>query len=355
MGRILIIDSNNCVARYNHVFSDALNRDGFPIGGLFGIVQAARKFLAANADHDAVVCVVDSGVPEWRMQVAPEYKAQRAGDRKTAEEEQIFQNYRLQVKHVRNVIRHAGLGFARAKGWEGDDAIAGLTEHRFRDRGCTILSTDKDFTELADGKRVQVYDPMHNCFMEPNPWYLLERCLDPKQSDNLDGVPGVGEVGAAAAVQLWRYHAEATKEPEKVFHRTSRPAMEDFLTWCEYAAQWGVTQEQMRGMDSTVRKPLQAAIAKMSPDEKKACKAAAKIVPCAQKVRDNYQVTCLRSIARRCHEATQLSVEPADKAAFKDMAHAYGLNPVLEDMSVIWPTFERLDNAGLLPEAAAHG
>ncbi len=353
MGKVLLVDGNNLVARYNHVYYPSKNPDGLSVGGLFGVVQGVRRFLAEHSDHTAVVMVVDRGVPAWRFTVCPEYKQQRAGDRKTPEDEAMYQAYKEQIPHVRNIVRHTGIGFARAKGWEGDDVLAGLALHRFADRECTIYSSDRDFIELADD-RVKVYNPLDLAWVPADPFYLVERCMDPKKSDNLDGVPGVGAVGAAAAVQLWQAHNEVAGAER--FLRSSRKALEDFLRWCEHVSQWGLTQKQLDAIEDKDRRNLiRGHIAQMSKDEKQACKAAAKVVPHRDKMMANYQVTCLRSIARRAHEATALDVEPADQAEFKAMMRAYHLRQVMEDMSAVWPVFARLDCSWMTPQGAQRG
>ena len=354
MGRVLLVDGNNLLYRYHDTMPDAYGPVCY-VGGLHGLVAGVRKFLAMNDDHDAVVYVVDKGVPAFRAEVCPEYKQQRR-EQKTPEEQLQFDRYKEQVRHTRNIVRHTGCAYAYAKGWEGDDTIAALTLRIMKHEGITIYSSDRDYVELVDGDRVKLFSPIKNIWEEANPFYSLERCLDPKQSDNLDGVPGVGKIGAAAAVQCWQFHAAHADVP-KFAHSTGK-ALEDFLLWCDQHAQFGLTQEQVAEIpDRTDRKAMKDAISAMSKDERAACKAAAKVVLHKDKVRANYECTSLRWAGKLCEPDVRVRVEPPDREAFIEVLKTYRIMSILGDMSSVWPVFQRLDCGRLAPamEGVSHG
>ena len=337
MGRTLIIDGNNLVHRYHDVYHDARNSRGQYVGGLYGLLMGVRRFMGANHDHDSVIYTVDKGCPAWRRELCPEYKAQREDARQTQEEKEHYLRYKEQVKHVRHVVRHTGCGFAWAPGWEGDDVIAALVQRRLADRDVTIYSTDNDYIELADGGRVRMYRPGKDKedWVVPQPFYVIERCADPKGSDNLDGAPGVGKVKASVAVQMWLRDA-ALSRPGGQWTASSAAAMNDFLNWCEYRAPSAKNEEHL---------------AAMSKDERVGVKAAAIIHRHRAKMVANYQATSLRYVAKKCDPEMQIAVDQPDRAAFVEMLRAYELRPILEDMTAIWPVFERLNNAWLADRA----
>ncbi len=328
MGRVLLIDGNNALSRYQNVYTEAKSPNGLPIGGLYGMLEGVKRFMLENPDHTSVVFVVDAGVPAWRKALAPEYKAQREAKR-TPKEEQIHKDSRAQVPHVRPVTRWLGCGFARADGWEGDDVIGALTERRFADRGVTIYSSDRDFIELVDGKRVKLYNAIEKVWRPADTNYLFERLLDPKESDNLDGVRGIGEVGAGFIV---RFFTEKIMAGMGVSAPRGKAALEAFLEMCRLIAEKGADK-------------------KADKETKKLCKLASLITPMADKVRANYKVTCLRRSAKACD--TVIKVSPFDGNKFDEIAREYGMRPIREDMRMFKTVFGRLDHSWLVPTPKA--
>lgn len=355
MGKVLLIDSNNLVHRYHDVMPDARGPVCYT-GGLYGLIAGVRKFLLDEPDHDAVVFVVDKGVPSWRFDLCPEYKQQRRD--KSPEDQLHYDRYKEQVKHTLQVVGHTGCAYAYAKGWEGDDVIAALTLRRLKHEQITIYSSDRDYIELVDDKRVRLFSPIKKLWEPAAPFYSIERCLDPKQSDNLDGVPGVGKVGAEKAVQCWLFDQEHARPPEQRFTHATGKALADFLLWCEHHAQWGLTQEQVKQIaDKDERKAMRAQLEAMGKDAHEACKVAARVVNHQDKIAKNYECTSLRWAAKRCDPAVKMKVYPRDREAFIEMTKTYGLLPLRVDLPSTWPVFERLNNDRLVetPELAAHG
>ncbi len=338
MGRVLVVDGNNAVSRGANAYPKAENPDGFPIGGLYGLVKYVRRFLADHDDHDSVAVVVDRGVPDFRKRICPEYKAQREADRrKDPEVERIYAAYKRQVKHVGHIARACGFAYARASGWEGDDLIGALALCRFRDRGVTIMSSDNDFIEIADGDRVRLYNPMKACYAEPNPTYLFERLLDPKASDNLDGVPGIGPAKAAILVGAWRDMWPEMRKNQP-FKAKDRIDLGEFIGWCEYAAGCPVSKDK---------------------SEAKVQKLASMVVARQDKVVANYKVACIRRIAARCDAEIRLDVPGSfSRSEFKSVMRDYGMLPLLQDLSAYAPAFDRLDHSWMSatpPASAAAG
>lgn len=328
---MLIVDGNNAISRGTHAWPRAQTPEGLPIGGLYGTVRFIANFLADNPDHTYVVLAIDAGCPEFRRRLCPEYKAQRADKRRQdPEQERIYAAYKQQVRHARHIARGLGIAFAKAPGFEGDDVIAGLVLRTLRDRDVTIFSSDRDFIELVDGKRVKQYTAKDHTWIAPEPTYLFERLLDPKQSDNLDGVRGIGEKKAALLVRAWAEAWEATHAPSAPFAADTMPALDDFLAWCQHIqGQRAETKEQ-------------AALQKL----------AAAVVPAAEKLRNNYKVTCLRRVSRAASEATELVAYPFDPAVMREMFRAYAMEPLLQDFAGYRTVYSRLVNE-CIPQAEA--
>ncbi len=338
MGKVLLVDSNNAVSRGTHAWPRAANAEGLPIGGLYGTARFICNFLADNPDHTYVVLAVDAGCPEFRRRLCPEYKGQREAKRRTdPEQERIYAAYKQQVRHVRHLAAGLGIGFAKAPGYEGDDVIAGLALRTLRDHEVTVYSSDRDFIELVDGKRVRQYTAKDHEWIKAEPTYLFERLLDPKESDNLDGIRGIGEKKAALLLAAWARDYEATHDPAVPFAANTMEALDSFLSWCAY-----IQDKQPNTKDQATLQKLAAMVAPA--DATLAAERAAK-------VRANYKVTCLRRISRAAAEATEVVAYPHDPKTMRDMFRAYGMEPLLQDFAGYRTVYGRLKN-DCIPEAA---
>lgn len=259
-----------------------------------------RAFLARES-HDAVVASIDWGMPKFRKQVCPEYKAQRHDVPKPPDEEERYRRYKKQMEVVHEVLCPLGIATARAKDWEGDDVLAALALHRLKEHRITVYSTDRDFVQLVDGKRIKMFDHNRDEWRDPDPFFCLKRCLDPKASDNLDGVPGIGPKKADRIVKEWE---------ETLEERPSAGAtVSTFIEWCA-----------TRPKD----------------------KVASAIVAEQQKVRANWKCTHLPTTAKECDAALKFRRFPPDAAAFKEVCATYNLAPLLEDFRSVWLPFSRL-------------
>lgn len=280
------------------VFPRAVTPHGLPIGGIFGLIKQIRNFLAAEP-QDAIIFAQDWGRPAYRSELCPEYKAQREKER-SPEEELMYQAYKQQCTYVHEVIGHLGMITARAQNWEGDDVIAALALQRFPDDQITILSSDKDFVQLVDGLRVHFYDLTTTSYLGGDPRYLLKRCLDPKVSDNLDGVPGVGP-----------------KKAEWLCDKANVTTPDSLVAWCATHA----ADDQLK---EGQRKIVNAVLAEQ------------------QKVRANWQCTNLGHSAPNCDKELKFRRRTPDKQAFVAACREYHLRPVLEDLASVWAPYSRL-------------
>ena len=306
---ILLVDGNNLIARNNYVFSQAQTPEGFPIGGIFGAIKQVRNFAAANP-VSSIVFALDAGLPAFRRQVCPEYKGQRSAER-DPEAERMHARYRQQVDACHHLLKPLGVVTARAPDWEGDDTIAALAFGRFVDREVVVYSSDRDFNQLiTPDDRVRFYDINSANWAVYDPDFMLKRCLDPKDSDNLDGVPGIGNKKADALFDAFRDAHIGIKIDTQTLE-----GLESFLVWCTATASAG---------------------------QHKLFKLCAKVTESQQKVRANFQCTNLRAIVPQVVPALKFRRTVPDKAAFKVACDTYHLRSLLEELSSLWPVFDRL-------------
>jgi DNA polymerase-1 len=174
---------------------------GVPTNAIYAFVGMIRKLIASE-NPDNLIVVFDSRGPSFREEISREYKAQRPA---------MPDNLSLQVPFVKEIIDAMGLPVVEKEGFEADDIIATITEHlKTRDNVMTFIVTgDKDMMQLV-GDRVRILDSMKNVvigeaevtekFGVPprNVVDYLSLCGD--TSDNIPGVPGIGEKTARELV-----------------------------------------------------------------------------------------------------------------------------------------------------------
>src|SRR5687767_12658984 len=161
-----------------------------------------RKLLREE-QPDAVAMVMDAPGPGFRREIFSAYKATR-----DAQPEELSQ----QIPLARELAAAWRIPLLEVPGWEADDVIATLVAEAPPDVEVVIVSTDKDLMQLASD-RVVLLDTMKDKRIGPAeveerfgvpPAQLLDvRALVGDHSDNIPGVRGIGEKGAAELLRTW--------------------------------------------------------------------------------------------------------------------------------------------------------
>jgi len=206
--KIFIVDGNN-LAHMGHgrqPMTHEGERTEVAYLGLSMMVNNLNKF---NPDRVAVVW--DGGKDERRMRLAPEYKGQRRQDL-TPAEKQEWELFFKQMENLQDVFQKLGVPQFKCSGREADDVIYSLIEMINRKvdgvADFIVMSTDKDFFQLlAEFDNVVIWNPVKkeewfSAKFESEygfdvEWYLDFKALVGDPSDNLKGVKGIGEKGAA--------------------------------------------------------------------------------------------------------------------------------------------------------------
>lgn len=162
------------------------------------------------------VYVVLEGKPVQRYELLPEYKATRKveeSDPKYAELQKFFEQKNkivelLSTRFPVSVIRHPTS--------ECDDTIFNLVEHSSTAVPWTIVSNDSDFTQLLQQfPHVKIWNPIKKSYAEaPADYdYVTWKALRGDGSDNIPGIPGVGDKTAT----------DLASDPEKLAKFLSDP------------------------------------------------------------------------------------------------------------------------------------
>ena len=208
--KLMALDGNSLAYRaFFALPTDMVTANGQVTNAIYGFTS---MLLTLMRDHkpDGVVVVFDRKEPTFRHEAAPEYKAQRE-----TQPDILYQ----QLDLIREMLKKMGIEAIDAAGFEGDDLIATIADRALKSGDDLIIVTgDRDNYQLVADPHIRVlYNKRgvsdYALYDEAG---IFERTgVTPKQyaeyaalrgdpSDNLDGVPGVGEKTAAKLITKYR-------------------------------------------------------------------------------------------------------------------------------------------------------
>lgn len=210
MAKLLLIDGSNIIfkAYYGTAYGGPLMQrsDGLYTNALFGLSNILNKVLKEGYSH---VCVAfDDGKETHRHQSYQGYKAGRA---------KMPEEFRMQLPYIDELIGHLGLFSFQHKALEADDIIATLAkQHYDAFESIEIMSSDKDLYQLLNHKVVMkntglsakdkayftAQDLAEKWGIAPHQVADLKGLMG-DSSDNLPGVPGVGEKTALKLIHTY--------------------------------------------------------------------------------------------------------------------------------------------------------
>jgi DNA polymerase-1 len=202
--KLLLIDVYALVYRAFFALPPLTTSKGIPVSAAYGFERMLNRVLNDERPTHAIACL-DAGIPAQRLAAVPEYKAQRP---------ETPDDLKPQFGLVRKILDAYGIPIVEVEGEEADDCIATVASRASRERFCSIVvSGDLDLLQLVDEHCTVVltrrgiselarYDgaAVRERFgLEPRqlPDY---RALKGDPSDNLPGIPGVGDKTAAKLI-----------------------------------------------------------------------------------------------------------------------------------------------------------
>ena len=207
--KLMVIDGNSLINRAFYGVRLLTTKSGTPTNAVFGFLNILQKLLTEE-NPDALCVAFDLKAPTFRHKMYAEYKAQR---RPMPEELRVQMPIAKQVLDCMNIPRY------ELEGYEADDLI-GTIAAKTHDAGwdCVIVTGDKDDLQLVtDYVRVnlvttrmgqtktEIYTPekVQEVYgFEPKRMIDLKALMG-DTSDNIPGVPGVGEKTAMDLVQRY--------------------------------------------------------------------------------------------------------------------------------------------------------
>ncbi|MBU2548477.1 MAG: DNA polymerase I [Proteobacteria bacterium] len=203
MGRtVYLVDASTFIHRGYHAIRDLSTRSGLPTNAVYGFIATIHKLLRERKP-EFMALAFDAKGKNFRHGLYPEYKANRPP---------MPEDLVVQQEPIRRIIDAMGLRRLEVEGLEADDLIASMAV-RFQDQGhdVVIVSADKDFFQLLS-PQVRMYDPnpkreqsvteetLRDKFGLTPRGFLEAQGLMGDATDNIPGVPGVGEKTAAKLI-----------------------------------------------------------------------------------------------------------------------------------------------------------
>ncbi len=199
--RLFLIDGYSNIFRAFYAIRNLSNARGEPTNAVFGFVQMLRKLLKDQAP-DLVGVALDVSRKTVRSEKFPEYKANRAP---------MPDDLRVQIPAIRAAIDAFRIPILQIENYEADDVL-GTLARKARAAGyeVVLVSADKDLMQLVEPGvslfhtgRDKLYDPglVEADFGVPPARVVDVLALMGDASDNVPGVPGIGEKGAKGLIQ----------------------------------------------------------------------------------------------------------------------------------------------------------
>ncbi|MEM6453896.1 MAG: DNA polymerase I [Acidobacteriota bacterium] len=198
---VWLIDGYANIFRAFYAIRNLTDARGAPTNAVFGFLQMLRKLLRDhNPSHLGVA--LDTSGPTVRSAQYADYKANR---------KPMPDELRAQIPHIRSLLEAYRIPMLELPTYEADDVLGTLAA-KGRDAGydVVLVSPDKDLMQLVDAHVHQLhptrdkrYDPagVEEDFGVPPGQVIDVLALMGDASDNVPGVPGIGEKGAKTLIR----------------------------------------------------------------------------------------------------------------------------------------------------------
>ncbi|MBR6677661.1 MAG: DNA polymerase I, partial [Oscillospiraceae bacterium] len=207
--KLMILDGNNIVNRAYYGIRPLTNKEGLYTHAIYGFITTLQRLLAEEKP-EALCVAFDLHAPTFRHKADESYKATRKG---------MPEELRQQLPVLKDVLRAMSIPLYELEGYEADDLI-GTVSRKCEAAGweCVAVTGDKDSLQLITEKtRVKLVstrmgqtttkDMTEEAFREEygfDPIHMVDlKALMGDSSDNIPGVPGIGEKTAMALVQKY--------------------------------------------------------------------------------------------------------------------------------------------------------
>ena len=206
---LMLLDSASLWYRAYYGMPDTmLAPDGTPVNAIRGYLDMTARLITMYSPKRIVACIEGDWRPSWRVELFPNYKANRLEEDGEGEEEPDLLTPQIPI--LLDLLDEFGIPMVGVDDYEADDVMATFA---VREKGpIRIVTGDRDLFQLVDDKRdvkvvylakgLSQHDLVDKAWVAhkyaiPGDRYALFAMFRGDPSDGLPGVRGIGEKGAA--------------------------------------------------------------------------------------------------------------------------------------------------------------
>ena len=243
---LMLLDSASLWYRAYFGMPDTLvSPSGEPVNAIRGYLDMTARLLSIYKPNRLVACIEGDWRPSWRVDLFPEYKANRL-DEEGAEEEP--DTLGPQIPILLDLLEAFGIQLVGVDDYEADDVMASFA---VRENGpIKIVTGDRDLFQLVDDKRkvsvvylakgISNHDHVDLKWISdkyeiPGDRYALFAMIRGDASDGLPGIRGIGEKGAAIIAKNFETLPEVMAAAKKDDERLTPNLRKKLLESADYA------------------------------------------------------------------------------------------------------------------------
>ena len=198
---LILVDGSSYLYRAFHALPPLTNSKGLPTGAVKGVINMMRR-LQKDYPNSTTAVIFDAKGKTFRDDIYSDYKANRPP---------MPDDLRLQIEPIHNIIKAMGMPLISIEGVEADDVIGTYALQASKNQQSVIISTgDKDIAQLVN-EHISLVNTMTDTHLDregviskfgiPPELIIDYLALLGDKSDNIPGVPGVGEKTALGLLQ----------------------------------------------------------------------------------------------------------------------------------------------------------
>ncbi len=198
--KLYLIDGNSLLYRSYYGIQRLSTSKGFPTNAVFGFISMLKKLMEREKPHYLGI-VFDTKGPTIRHKAFKDYKA----NRKPMPEDLV-----VQIPVIKKILRAFNIPLFEQENYEADDVLGSLAQRASSHNVLSVIVTnDKDLFQLVD-KLTIVYNPVKEISLDEkkvkehfgvSPSQVVDvLALWGDASDNIPGVPGIGEKTSKALI-----------------------------------------------------------------------------------------------------------------------------------------------------------
>jgi 5'-3' exonuclease len=233
---LMLLDSASLWYRAYYGMPDTLLApDGTPVNAIRGYLDMTARLVGMYSPNRIVACIEGDWRPSWRVELFPDYKANRLEEDGEGEEEPDLLTPQIPI--LLDLLDEFGIPMVGVDDYEADDVMATFA---IKEPGPTrIVTGDRDLFQLVDDKRdvkvvylakgLSQHDLVDKAWVGrkyaiPGDRYALFAMFRGDPSDGLPGVRGIGEKGAALIANNFATVEEALAGARQA-HPSLKPAL----------------------------------------------------------------------------------------------------------------------------------